>query len=80
MSCATTTRYLDWREQSMLSMNENSIGDSKGMAEVEDIIKSKPSLKDVEEGSSTHDLATMGLDLQARIRRLEKLFAEQKEK
>ncbi|XWS27869.1 hypothetical protein CRYUN_Cryun25bG0016800 [Craigia yunnanensis] len=57
---------------------ESSIEESKGVRA--DDIKSKPGLKDVAEGSSTYDLPTLGLELEARIYRLEELFAGLKEK
>lgn len=73
-----TTHYSDRWKQSMLPRNENAIGESKGT--VEDDIKSKPGLKDVEECSGTRDLATVALVLEARICRLEEMFAEEKQK
>ncbi|XVE80356.1 hypothetical protein DITRI_Ditri14bG0133100 [Diplodiscus trichospermus] len=58
--------------------DESSIGKSEGA--VADGAKNKAGMKDVAEGSSTHDLPTMGLELEARICRIEKRFAELKEK
>ena len=59
-------------------LQESSIGESKGVGA--DDVKSKPGLEDAAEGSNTYDLPTLGLELEARIYRLEKLFAGLKEK
>ncbi|KAK6229679.1 Aminotransferase-like [Theobroma cacao] len=66
------------KQEAEVRRNESSIGESKGV--VADDVNSKPSLNDGAEGSSTHDLATLAIELEARICRLEKLSAELKEK
>ncbi|XVF77546.1 hypothetical protein PTKIN_Ptkin14bG0053700 [Pterospermum kingtungense] len=70
---------LEVKRDADVTENEISAGESKGM--VADDVKSKPGLKkDGEQGSSTLDLSTLGLDLIDRISRLEKVFSELKEK
>ncbi|XVF77545.1 hypothetical protein PTKIN_Ptkin14bG0053600 [Pterospermum kingtungense] len=62
------------KQDTDVTMNEISAGESKGMVS-DDHVKSKSGLKD-----NTPDLSTLGLDLEVRIRKLEKVFSELKEK
>ncbi|XP_022735556.1 uncharacterized protein LOC111288863 [Durio zibethinus] len=66
------------KQDAEVTRNERSVGKSKGV--MADDVKIKPGLKDGGEGSNTRDLSTLGLELEARISRLEKLLAELKEK
>ncbi|XVF34033.1 hypothetical protein REPUB_Repub18cG0022200 [Reevesia pubescens] len=68
----------EMKQDAEVTRNESSIGESKGV--VADDVKNKPGLEDRGEGSNTHDFSTLGFELEARICRLEKLFAELKEK
>ncbi|KAK5786627.1 hypothetical protein PVK06_041265 [Gossypium arboreum] len=64
------------KQDAEVTENRYSIGKSKVL--VTDDVKSNRSLKDRGEGSKTRDLLTLGLELEARICRLEKHFAKLK--